>query len=139
MSTANAAVVLQWTGKGLAFEGGAPGGPVITVEGGGGRLGPSPMQTLLLAVAGCTASDIVEILDKMRMPAEALQVRLEGTRAVEPPRRFTALRFIYEIRGLSVEDEPKLRRAVALSHETYCSALHSLRTDIEVVTEIVRQ
>lgn len=139
MSKPPAAVVLSWTGEGLAFEGGAPGGPAITVDGGGARLGPSPMQTLLLAVAACTAADIVDILGKMRVPLEGLDVRLEGERAPEAPRRYTSLRFTYEARGVAEADEDKLRRAVALSHETYCSALHSLRADIEVATEVVRR
>ncbi len=139
MKVADTAVALTWTGAGLAFEGGAPGGPVVTVDGGGARLGPSPMQTLLLGVAGCTAADTVEILTKMRVPLEGLAVRLEGDRAAEPPRRFTALRFVYEARGLPAADEEKLRRAVALSHETYCSALHSLRADIGITIEVVRR
>ncbi len=83
-------------------------------------------------------ADIVDILGKMRVPLEALELRLEGDRAAEPPRRFLSIRILGEARGVSEEDEPKLRRAVALSEEKYCSVLHTLRPDCEISTEIRR-
>lgn len=127
---------LRWTGEGLVFDGGSPDGPRLTVDG-DGAAGTSPMQTMLLGVAGCTSADVVEILAKMRVPLEALDVRVEADRVAEPPRRYTRIRLRYRARGVPAGAEAKLRRAVALSHETYCSALHSLRPDIEVETEIV--
>ncbi|MBI4543939.1 MAG: OsmC family protein [Gemmatimonadetes bacterium] len=133
---AEVTVALRWTGEGLQFEGGAPAGPAARVDG-RGMAGSSPMQTLLLALAGCTGSDVVEILGKMRVPLTGLEVRVEGERAAEPPRRYTRLRLVYQTRGVAANDEAKVRRAIALSHEKYCSVLHSLRPELDWSSELV--
>jgi putative redox protein len=132
---AAAQVALRWLGEGMRFEGGAEDGPTVVVDG-DGEAGPSPMQTLLLGLGGCTGSDIVDILGKMRVPLGGLRVRIEADRAPEPPRRFTRIRMIYEVSGLAPEHEAKLQRAIALSHETYCSALHTLRPDTAIESEV---
>ena len=128
-------VALHWTGRGLAFEGGGPDGPTVVVDG-DRELGPSPMQLLLISLAGCSAADVVDVLGKMRVSLEALTVRVEGDRAPEPPRRYTRIRLVYVTRGIAAADEPKLRRAVELSHQTYCSVVHTLRPDAELTFEI---
>lgn len=133
---ADVTVALDWAGEGLTFSGGAAGGPAIRVDGNGGQ-GPSPMQLLLLSLAGCTAADVVDILKKGRTPFDGLTVRVEGERAAEPPRRYMAIRLVFETRGLAAADENKLSRAIALSMEKYCSALHTLKQDIEYSTEMV--
>jgi putative redox protein len=135
---ADVAVAIRWTGVGEVFQGGAPGGPEATVDG-VGRAGPSPMQTLLLALAGCSAADVVEILGKMRVPLAGLEVEVEGERAPDPPRRYTAVRLRYRVRGLAPEAEERLRRAVALSQEKYCSVLHTLRPDVAVESDVALQ
>jgi putative redox protein len=129
-------VALDWVGEGLIFTGGAAGGPAIRVDGNGGQ-GPSPVQMLLLSLAGCAAADVVDILKKGRTTFEGLTVRLEGERVADPPRRFTAIRMVFETRGLAATDETKLRRAITLSMEKYCSVLHTLKQDIEFSTETV--
>ena len=126
---------LRWLGPGLEFEGGRHDGPTMVLDG-NGAAGPSPVQLLLLSLGGCSAADVVEILGKMRIPLEALTVRLEGDRVADPPRRFTRIKLTYVTRGLGAEHEEKLRRAVALSHEKYCSVLHTIRPDVEILTDI---
>lgn len=133
---ADVEVALKWTGKGLAFEGGEAGGPVARIDG-KRETGPSPMQMLLLAAAGCMAADIVSILEKMRVPLDDLEMRLEGDRAPTPPRRYTRVRLVCEARGVPTDDEMKLRRAVDLSRDTYCSVMHSLRQDLEIEIEVL--
>lgn len=123
---------LSWSGQGLRFESGVAGGVVID---GDAVDGPSPMQSLLLGLAGCMAIDVVMILEKMRVELEGLTVRVEGDRAPEPPRRFTRIRLVYETRGLAPEDGEKLERAIDLSRDKYCSVLHTLRPDTEVGIE----
>jgi putative redox protein len=91
----------------------------------------------LLSLASCTAADVVDILQKMRVPLGGLRVRLEGDRAAEAPRRYTSIRMVYEVSGLAREAEDKLHRAIALSQEKYCSVMHSLRADIEFRTDVV--
>lgn len=133
---ADAKVVLRWTGESLRFDGGAPGGEWIRLDG-SRETGPAPMHALLLAVAGCMGADILEILGKMRVAIEGLEIRVEGDRAPEPPRRFLSTRFVCETRGVATADAEKLERAVLLSRDKYCSVLHSLRPDIKVQIETV--
>lgn len=124
-------VTLRWSGEGLVFEGtGATGGP-ITVDGNSVE-GPSPMDTLLLALAGCMTADIRLILEKSRVPLDGLEVMVEGERAVEPPRRYTSIGMTFRLSGPRPEDGSKVERAVALSRETYCSVMHTLRHDVDI-------
>jgi putative redox protein len=131
----DAAVTLGWTGTGLEFDGRTPAGHTVRVDG-GRHTGASPMETMLLALGGCTAADVVEITTKMRVPIAGLEVRLEGDRAAEPPRRYTRIRLVYRARGVAVEDADKVRRAIALSEEKYCSVRHTLRADVELSSEL---
>lgn len=131
-------VTLRWEGTGLQFRGGAAGGPEVVVDG-DGRAGTSPMQTLLLSLGGCMAADIVDILNKGRVPLSALEVRLEGDRVPTPPRRYTAIRMRFIAGGVADSDAGKLERALELSRTTYCSVLHSLRPDADVTFELERR
>ena len=130
-------VDLRWKGDGLSFIGGAEGGPEISLESGGANA-PSPTQMLLISLAGCMGIDVVDILAKSRVPLDALEVTVEGDRAASPPRRFTAVRLTYRVRGPEEEHESRLRRAVELSQEKYCSVLHTLRTDLDLDIRIER-
>lgn len=130
-------ITLRWTGDGLGFVGGAEGGPEISLESGGADA-PSPMQLLLLSLAGCMGIDVVDILGKSRVPLESLEVTVDGDRAPSPPKRFTALRLTYRLRGPGAEHESRLQRAIDLSREKYCSVLHTLRTDLELDIRIER-
>ncbi|MDH5758750.1 MAG: OsmC family protein [Gemmatimonadota bacterium] len=130
-------VVLHWTGEGLSFTGGPPDGPTIRLES-GGKGSPSPTHLLLLSLAGCMGVDLVMILEKSRVPVESLEVRVDGWRVQEPPRRFEAIRLVYRIAGPAEEDEAKLRRAVDLSREKYCSVLHTLRSDVDLTIDVER-
>lgn len=133
---------LRWTGEGLVFRGGAPpppgeARPEVVVDG-DSAAGPSPMDHLLLGLAGCMAVDVRLILEKSRVPLRSLEVEVEGERAAEPPRRFIRLALVYRVEGPGEEDQAKLERAVALSRDKYCSVLHSLRPDIELAIDIRR-
>jgi putative redox protein len=90
--------------------------------------GPSPMQALALALAGCMAMDVVHVLKKGRHDLRGLKANLTGERAGEEPRRFTAITLHYTVTG----DVPKpaVERAIELSKEKYCSVWHSMRHDI---------
>ncbi len=140
---ADVVIALRWTGVGQEFRGGAAGPspgatPEVTIDG-VGRAGPSPMQALLLAVAACSGADVVEILGTMRVPLSGLEVDVEGERVPEPPRRYTSIRIRYRARGVPAEAEDRLRRAVALSQEKYCSVLHTLRPDVVVESDVALQ
>jgi putative redox protein len=89
------------------------------------------MVSLLLAAAGCTGSDVVLILEKMRVPFSGLQIDVSGVRREEEPRRYLSIHFEYRIAGPGV-DAGKARRAIDLSLEKYCSVIHSLAPDIAI-------
>ena len=96
---------------------------------------PGPMLQLLLAAASCSAADVVDILGKMREKLVSLDVEAWGDRRDEPPRRYTALRLRFRVRGEALA-EAKVRRAIDLSLEKYCSVMHSLAPDIPVSYEL---
>jgi putative redox protein len=120
---------LTWQ-EGLRFTGGEPGGAVITLDG-DNAAGPGPMLTLLLAAAACTGSDVVAILEKMRVGLRELRIEVSGTRREEEPRRYVAIHLDYRLGGEDI-DPGKARRAIDLSLEKYCSVIHSLAPDIAV-------
>jgi putative redox protein len=94
------------------------------------------MDHLLLAFAGCMGADVLDILNKSRVPIGQLEVDVVGTRAPTPPRRFVTIKMVFRLSGPSETDRPKVERALNLSRETYCSVLHSLRPDLELSFEI---
>ena len=116
--------------QGLRFAGSESGGPAITVDG-DNVMGPGPMLTLLLAAAACSGSDVVLILEKMRVNLHGLRIEVVGTRREEEPRRYVAIHLDYHLGGEGI-DPVKARRAIDLSLEKYCSVIHSLAPDIAV-------
>jgi putative redox protein len=120
---------VSWEGA-LRFRGGEPGQPTTLVDG-DNEAAPGPMLTLLLAAASCSGSDVVVILEKMRVKLQELRIEISGVRRSSNPRRYTALHLDYHLRGEGL-DETKARRAIELSIEKYCSVLHSLAPDIQI-------
>jgi putative redox protein len=124
-------VRLRWTGEGLSFEGGPDGGVQVGIDSDGVE-GQTPMQALLMALAGCMAVDVLMILEKSRVPVDDLEVEAVGRRAPTPPRRYQAIELIYRLAGPEEEHRPKVDRAIQLSREKYCSVLHTLADDTAV-------
>ena len=89
------------------------------------------MLTLLLAAASCTGSDVVSILEKMRVALAECRIEASGVRRETEPRRYTAIHLDYHLRGEGL-DEAKARRAIELSITKYCSVVHSLAPDIRI-------
>jgi putative redox protein len=83
--------------------------------------GPSPMELVLIGTGGCSAYDVIHILEKGREPVEDCIVELDADRAAEDPKVFTRvhMHFIVKGKGLS---PAKVERAIRLSAEKYCSA-----------------
>ncbi len=117
------------SGSGHAVVMGSTTGPE------GRTIGPSPMEMVLMGVGGCTAFDVVHILEKSREPVEGCVVELESERAATDPKVFTRvhMRFVVTGRGL---DPAKVERAVKLSAETYCSASAMIAKTAEITHEI---
>jgi putative redox protein len=94
----------------------------------------SPMELVLIALCGCTASDVVGILRKKREPFTHLEVRAEGERASGYPAVYTEIKLVYHIGGKvsrkAVED------AIRLSKEKYCSVSAMLEKTAKITVEI---
>ena len=101
----------------------------------GHTLCPSPMELVLMGLGGCTAFDVVHILEKSREPIEGCVVELEAERAEKEPRVFTRihLHFVISGRGLS---RSKAARAIELSAETYCSATAMLAKTAQITHDL---
>lgn len=128
-------VRLRWTGEGLAFRGGPDGGVESGIDS-DGVIGHSPMEALLMALAGCMAVDVLMILEKGRVPIEELEVNAVGRRAPTVPKRYVAVTLTYRLKGPSDEDRPKVDRAIDLSRDKYCSVLHTLDAELDVDIEV---
>jgi putative redox protein len=90
--------------------------------------GPSPMQALAFAFAGCMAMDVVYMLRKGRHDLRGCRAVLSGERAQTNPHRFVAFELRFIVTGNVPADA--VERAIQLSREKYCSVWHSLREDI---------
>jgi putative redox protein len=115
------------------FKGIASSGHEIVVDGDKGA-GNSPMELVLIGLCGCTAYDVVSILQKKRERFTSLEVRAQAERAADPPSVYTAIKLIYRVGGKvsrkAVED------AVRLSKEKYCSVSAMLAKTAKITTEI---
>jgi putative redox protein len=111
---------------------GATSGKIATLLDGDSTAGPSPVQMLVMALAGCMSIDVVDIIRKGRHPLAAFRATVTAERAPDPPRRLLTASLRFHVHGnvpaIAVE------RAIALSRDKYCSVWHSLRTDIELTT-----
>ena len=117
---------LTWIGD-LKFAG-VSGATSITLDG-DSVAGPSPVQALAFALASCMATDVVFILTKGRLPLSALRAHLTAHRAQQDPHRFVKVDLRFDIEGAVTADA--VERAIALSHDKYCSVWHTLNHDID--------
>jgi putative redox protein len=87
----------------------------------GSTPGPSPMEMVLIGTGGCSAFDVVHILEKGRQPVEDCIVELSAERADQEPKVFTRIHMHFVVKGRGLATS-KVERAIALSIEKYCSA-----------------
>ena len=116
-------VVLNWKGN-MAFEGAGDSGFVQRMDtdaAGGENTGARPMEFIALGLAGCTAMDVISILQKKRQPVKEFQVQVHAQRAEEHPKVIVSAVIEYLVTGRDV-DEEALLRAISLSAEKYCPA-----------------
>lgn len=100
-------------------------------EHGGNETGATPMELLLVALAGCTGMDVVALLRKMRVGFSGLEIRVSGERQKEHPKVFTRIDLEYLIYGSDVK-AAAVKRAIELSQEKYCSVAALLRPNCSV-------
>ena len=111
-------------------------GQTISIDG-NLKEGMSPKALLLSGVAGCSGVDVVDILQKMRVPFSKLEVEAEADQTEEHPRVFTEVRLIYRI-DFAAEDMDKVRKAIELSLEKYCGVAAMLRKNSPVTYTLER-
>jgi putative redox protein len=122
---------------GMAFNAETGSGHLIAMDGapdGGGRnLAPRPMETVLAGTGACAAYDVVLILKRGRHDVRGCEVKLSAERAETDPKVFTRIHLAFVIRCRAVP-AAAVERAVALSHERYCSASAMLAKTAEMTT-----
>lgn len=138
---------VSWTGQAgtrsaMGFVAETGSGHLIAMDGapdtarpenGGQNMAPRPMETLLAGAGGCTAYDVVMILKRGRHKVERCSVKLTSERAEKDPKVFTKIHLHFTVAGRAVP-AAAVERAIAMSHETYCSATIMLAKTAQITT-----
>lgn len=116
---------VKWTGDGMSFLAETGSGHTAVMDGapeaGGRNLAPRPMEMVLVGTGGCTAFDVVMILQKGRHAVSGCEVSLSAERAESDPKVFTRIHFHFRVSGRNLKPEA-VARAIDLSKDKYCSA-----------------
>ena len=119
----------------MSFVGESGSGHSIVMDGapdvGGRNMGVRPMEMVLLGLGGCTAFDMVLILQRQRQAISDCQVEIEAERAEEVPKVFTKIHVHYIVKGRGL-DPKKVERAVNMTAEKYCSVSIMLSASVEL-------
>jgi putative redox protein len=138
---------VSWTGatgarSGMGFLAETGSGHALMMDGapdavnpanGGQNLAPRPMETLLAGVGGCSAYDVVLILRRGRHDVRGCSVQLSADRADTDPKVFTKIHMQFTVIGKSIP-AVAVERAIAMSHEKYCSASIMMGKTAEMTT-----
>ncbi|OGO62065.1 MAG: hypothetical protein A2032_06465 [Chloroflexi bacterium RBG_19FT_COMBO_49_13] len=120
----------EWQG-GSAFIGKNVSGGTVQMGKLEGRPGISPMELILVGLAGCTGVDIVDIMEKKREPLQALKVKVRAKRSEDFPKIFKEIEVTYLIWGEGITTK-SVERAIELSEEKYCSVSAMLKSVAEI-------
>jgi len=126
---------IKWTG-GMQFVARAGKGPAVVLDSSEGGSGPSPMEMVLMGVAGCSAIDIIMIMEKKRAEVTDFQVNITGERAEEYPKRYTDVHIEFVFHGKGIKPKA-VEQAIQLSATKYCGAMASLNADFDTTYRIV--
>jgi putative redox protein len=128
---------LEWKEK-MRFVGQAGDSPSVVLDDTDGKTGPTPMEMVLIGIAGCTAMDVISILKKKRAEVTRFEVNITGERADDHPKRYTKflVEYMLEGKGLSPKD---VERSIELSVTKYCSAMASVSAPVETRYRIVEK
>ena len=138
---------VSWTGalatrSGMGFVAETGSGHTLVMDGapdaakpenGGQNLAPRPLETLLAGTGGCTAYDVVLILKRGRHDVRGCTVKLDAERAETDPKVFTKIAMHFTVTGKGVP-AAAVERAIAMSHDKYCSASVMLGKTAEILT-----
>jgi len=143
----NMECTVSWTGNagtrsGMGFVAETGSGHVLIMDGapdadrpenGGQNLAPRPMETVLAGTGGCTAYDVVLILKRGRHDVRGCSVKLTSERAQVDPKVFTKIHMQFTVTGRGIPPAA-VERAIAMSHEKYCSASIMLGKTAQITT-----
>jgi putative redox protein len=97
--------------------------------------GVKPSDLLAMALIGCSSYDVVEILNKQKQDLRELKVSAESTQDNDPPWRFRTIHIHYQVVGKGIDPE-KVRKAIQISEEKYCSVYATLKDAIEITHDV---
>lgn len=130
---------VRWSGDGMSFVAETGSNHAIVMDGppdaGGRNLAPRPMEMVLAGTGGCTAFDVVMILQKGRHDVTDCAVTLKAERADTDPKVFTRIHFHYTVTGRNLKADV-VERAVKLSKDKYCSASIMLAKTAELTHSV---
>ena len=126
---------LKWI-DGMQFIARAGDSPAVVIDNPESKGGASPMQMVLIGVAGCIAMDVISILKKKRTAVNDFQVNISGERAEDHPRRYTDIQIEFVLQGKDIKPKAA-EQAIQLSETKYCSAIASLNASVESTYRIV--
>ena len=133
MSGSNNKATVSYAGDEF-FIGISPSGHAQAIDSKGDRhAAPTPMEMLLVSVAGCTAIDVMSILQKKRQDVTAYDVEITGDRKEDHPRAFIKFHIHHIVRGRNVS-EKAVADAIELSDTKYCSVAATVRPTAEITT-----
>ncbi len=103
---------------------------------GGRNLGPMPKGLTLVSLAGCTAMDVISILQKMRVKVDSFEVAIDAKMAKDHPKKFleVVIKYIFTGKDLPLE---KIKTAIILSLETYCGVSATLASTVKISYQII--
>jgi putative redox protein len=128
-------IFVEWSGEGTRLVGHNPEGPTVVMDADKAK-GTSPMVLLLHAEAGCTALDVISLLEKMREPLKGLKIEVQGEKGEgEYPRIWEKIHIRYIATGDL--DHEKVQKAVEMSLDKYCSVSAMLSKAAEITHEVV--
>ena len=122
---------LVWEGQGLAFRGQGGSGFQVRFDSPSGPAGASPMELVALASGGCTAGDVISILQKKQQKVAGFEVNVIGMRATDHPQVFTEIDLEYVVTGYDL-DPKAVERAIELSLTKYCSVNKTLEKSVKI-------
>ena len=130
MATKTAQLILE--GNGLRFVARSGSGHTIVLDDGHGDSGMRPAELIPIALAGCTALDVISILRKKRQDVSRYEIRASGTQQDDRPNAFTRIDVLHVVEGASIEVEA-VRRAIELSVTKYCTVGATLSSGLTEV------
>jgi putative redox protein len=126
-------LVLNWD-KNMCFSSNIDG-HYLTIDAadefGGENKGPRPKKMLLLALAGCTAMDVVSLMKKMRVDFSGFKIEVESELADDHPKRYNSITLVYSVNSSEIFRE-NIEKAIKLSEEKYCGVWASLKDSIKI-------